>query len=374
MTAFTLAGRALLPNRRFAEATLWIDGAVIARVEPGLDPAADVRVDGWIVPGFIDLQLNGAYGRDFSTDGAGVTAVAERLPATGTTAFLATLITSPFDCYPQRLAEIAAATPSAASAAVLGVHLEGPYFNPARKGAHNPALLRPINCAEVSAWASHRLVRLVTLAPELPGGLEAVRALRARGLVVSAGHSDATYAEAQAAFAAGVGCGTHLFNAMRPLFHREPGLAGALLEAPVPCGLIADGLHVHPAALTLAYRAKGPDQVALVTDAISAMGTTPGRIQLGGQTVLVDAVSARLLDGTLAGSLLTLDQAVRNMIAFTGCSLAEAVQMASETPARILGLDHKGRLAAGCAADLVVLDDALQVVRTWTRGTLAFTA
>lgn len=212
----------------------------------------------------------------------------------------------------------------------------------------------------------------MTLAPELPGALDAIKALRAKGVVVSAGHSNASFEEAIAAFNAGVGWGTHLFNAMSSLGHREPGLPGALLTSSVPCGLIADGIHVHPAMVKLAWSAKGAHRLTLVTDAMEAMGMPPGRYKLSDREVIVDATSARLADGTLAGSILRLDQAVRNVVEFTGCSLAEALTMASATPASVLGLERKGRIVAGGDADLVVLDNALHVTHTLVGGELVY--
>jgi N-acetylglucosamine-6-phosphate deacetylase len=372
MSPLSLSGRALLPAGHFAAVTLDIAQGRIERVRPQLDPLADIVAEGWIVPGFIDLQLNGAYGFDFTADGRAVARVAARLPETGVTGFLPTVITSPLETYPARLAEIAEANEIAEGARVLGVHLEGPFFHPAQRGAHNPALLRPIDRHVIQHWADHPLVRMVTLAPELPGALEAIRLWRARHIGVSAGHSQATYAEAQAAFEAGLGWGTHLFNAMRPMHHREPGLSGALLASSVPCGLIVDGLHVHPAMVTLAYHAKGAAGLTLVTDAMAAMGMPPGQYVLGDRAVSVDAGSARLSDGTLAGSLLTMDAAVRNMQTFTGCSLAEAVTMATLTPAQVLGHADMGRLAPGCQADIVLLDDALHVELTLVGGQVVF--
>ena len=217
-------------------------------------------------------------------------------------------------------------------------------------------------------WADESIARIVTLAPELPGALDAIRALRGKGIVVSAGHSNATYAEAIAAFEAGITWGTHLYNAMRGLGHREPGLPGALLSSSVPCGLIADGIHVHPAMVKLAFKAKGTEGITLVTDAMAAMGMAPGRYKLSDRDVSVDQTSARLADGTLAGSILKMDQAMRNVIEFTNCTLAQALAMASTMPARVLGLDHKGRIAPGCDADLVILDESLQVERTIVAG------
>jgi N-acetylglucosamine-6-phosphate deacetylase len=252
MSDFTLSGPALLPDGAIAPATIAVRKGRIARVVPGIDPAADLIVEGVIAPGLIDLQLNGGFGHDFTTDGRSVAAVATRLPAYGVTGFLATVITSPPEAYPRRLAEITQAAEATTGARVLGVHFEGPYLSPARKGAHDPALFRTADADEIARWAGHPLVRMVTLAPELPGALAAVGRLRAAGVVASAGHSDATFEQARAALDAGVGMGTHLFNAMPELRQRAPGLAGALLTAPVPCGIIADGAHIHPAMVRLA--------------------------------------------------------------------------------------------------------------------------
>jgi N-acetylglucosamine-6-phosphate deacetylase len=279
-----------------------------------------------------------------------------------------TVITSPFDDYPRRLAEAREAAGDARGAEVLGLHLEGPYLSPRRPGAHDPSLLRAIDVDEILAWAEPDIVRIVTLAPELPGATAAIRALQARGILVSVGHSNASYEEAVTAFDAGIAWGTHLYNAMSPLGQREPGLMGALLVSPVPVGLITDGVHSHPAMVKVAYRCKGADGIAIVTDAMEAMGMAPGIYRLGDRSVIVDSSTARLADGTLAGSILTMDAGVRNMVEFSGCMQVEALAMASATPARILGLARKGRIAAGCDADLTILDGTGRVAETWARG------
>lgn len=245
-------------------------------------------------------------------------------------------------------------------------------MNPLRKGAHPQECIRKIDVAEIRAWADPTVTRIVTLAPELDGALEAVRALRENGIVVSAGHSDATYDQALAGFAAGMTWGTHLYNAMRPLQHREPGLMGALLSGDTPCGLIVDGIHSHPAMVKLAVRSKGAAGVCLITDSMAAMGMPAGRYQLGEYAVIVDETSARLQDGTLAGSILRMNEAVRNVVAFSGCSLADALQMGSTNPARLLGLNRKGALAKGMDADLVVLSADCQVLYTLIGGQMVY--
>jgi N-acetylglucosamine-6-phosphate deacetylase len=215
---------------------------------------------------------------------------------------------------------------------------------------------------------------MVTLAPELPGALDLVEALAGQGVVVAAGHSSATWDEARAGFDAGIRSVTHLFNAMAPLDHREPSLVGAALADPrITIGLIADGIHVHPAIVELVERIAGPDRLALVTDAIAALGMGPGSYRLGSRVITCTEDSARLEDGVLAGSVLTLDGAVRNLVAFAGCSIEDAIAAVTRVPARLLGLEARS-LLAGSAADLTILGPDLQVVATIIDGRFAFTA
>jgi N-acetylglucosamine-6-phosphate deacetylase len=219
-------------------------------------------------------------------------------------------------------------------------------------------------------------MRLVTMAPELPGALDVIGTLAARGVVVSTGHSMATYDEAVAGFDAGARYGTHLFNAMPSLGHRDPGLPGALLaDDRMTVGFIADGVHTHRSIIALVWKLLGPRRMSLVTDAMAALGMPAGQHRLGDYDVVVDATSARLADGTLAGSILELDQALRNLIEITGCSLSEALETMTSTPARLLGLDHeRGRIAPGYAADLVLLSRDLRVDTTIAAGEIAYAA
>jgi N-acetylglucosamine-6-phosphate deacetylase len=288
------------------------------------------------------------------------------------TAFLPTVISSRSEVY----ASFAAGMPAADGARALGLHLEGPFLSTARAGAHP---LDAIEAAEEAAPAIERLidaglVRLVTLAPERKGAAELCARLRGRGVAVSLGHTDASWDEMRAAIDAGAVMATHLYNAMSPFHHREPGAVGAALtDDRIAVGLIADQIHSHPAALRLALAAKGAARVVLVTDAISAAGMPPGTYALGARQVRVDATTARLDDGTLAGSVLTMDRAVREMIAATGASVDAALRMASAVPARIAAVERrKGRLAAGLDADLVCLDADLRVAATFVAGQRVF--
>jgi N-acetylglucosamine-6-phosphate deacetylase len=327
-----------------------------------------------LVPGFIDLQLNGAIGLDFTTEPRGIWPVAAHLPRYGVTSFLPTIVTSPLTAVSAAQEIITSSPPTGFSGATpLGLHLEGPFLHPAKKGAHNPAhLQRPTETA-VTNWSPQNGVKLVTLAPELDGALEVIGLLTERGVIVSAGHSTATVAQAQAGFEAGIRYGTHLFNAMPPLHHREPGLVGALLaNERATVGLIVDGEHVHPELVRLVWQMVGNGRLNLVTDAMAALGMSPGSYWLGDFEVIVDNTTARLTNGTLAGSLLALDTAVRNLITFTGCTLAEALPTVTSTPANLLGLPHKGRIAPNCDADLVLLTPDLQVHTTFVGGRILY--
>jgi N-acetylglucosamine-6-phosphate deacetylase len=262
----------------------------------------------------------------------------------GTTAFLPTLVSPSWTIVERAQAALAAGPPDGyAGAEPLGWHVEGPFLNPARAGAHDPASLQPPDVRPVRDWSPASGIRMATIAPELPGALDVVRALVANGVVVSAGHSAATYDQAMAGFDAGIRAVTHLFNAMAPLDHREPGIVGAALTDPrVTIGLIPDGLHVHPAIVALVRQAVGGDRLAIVTDAIAALGMPPGTHSLAGRLVDCDETSARLPNGVLAGSVLGLDQAVRNLATFAGIDAADALRAVTVVPRRLLGLETGG--------------------------------
>jgi N-acetylglucosamine-6-phosphate deacetylase len=371
------------PTQRIERGAVLLDAGHIVAVGPAehvpCSPDAQViDVDGLLLtPGFIDLQFNGGFGHDFTADPTAIWPVAAQLPQYGVTAFLPTIITAPLEKSALGRRIVTEGRPAGYRGATpLGLHIEGPFLNPAKKGAHNPNYLRLPTLEAVADWSPHSGVRLATLAPELPGALEVIEALSSRGVLVSAGHSLATYDQAIAGFDAGVRYGTHLFNAMPSLLHRDPGLPGALLTDDRPTvGLIADGIHTHPAIVKLVWQALGPERLSLVTDAMAALGMPPGQHLLGDYVVTVDGETCRLADGTLAGSILSMDEALRNLLAFTGCTLEEALQTMTTTAARAIGLQHeRGQIAPGYVADLVLLSPDLHVRGTIVDGELVYAA
>ncbi|ORV14890.1 N-acetylglucosamine-6-phosphate deacetylase [Mycobacterium celatum] len=347
----------------------WVDvsGARIRDCGPGLPPRpADVDLpDAVVVPGFVDMHVHGGGGASYG--GPDIVRAAEFHRRHGTTTTLASLLSaSPAEL----LAGVRALTEATRAGTVAGIHLEGPWLSAQHCGAHDPRQLRDPQPAEIDALlaAGDGAIRMVTLAPERPGVDDAIARFADAGVVVAVGHTDASYEQTQHAVALGATVATHLFNAMRPLHHREPGPALALLQdARVTVELIADGVHVHPAVLHAVIEAAGPARVALVTDATAAAGRGDGSFRLG--TLDVDVVSgvARVRGtSTIAGSTATMDQLFRTVAAEVG--LAAAVQMTATTPARTLGLGDVGSLRAGLTADLVVLDRDLEVTAVMAGG------
>jgi len=317
--------------------------------------------------------VNGSFGVDVGPDGYGLRELAARLPQTGTTAFLPTAISWPVERY-QGFLGVLRESSKVRGSQILGAHLEGPFLSPARKGAHHPDNLLSVDLGLLGGLLDSGTVRVMTLAPELPGAERAARLLQESGVVASLGHTGATYEETLRAVDRGFSAATHLYNAMSPLCHRAPGAVGAVLaDDRVRAGIIADGVHVHEGALRLAYKAKGAGGLALVTDAMAAAGMEDGGYELSGRKVRLEGGTVRLPDGTLAGSALTMDAAVRNAAAYLDIPLHEAVRMASRTPAEILGMPGKGRIASGADADLVVLDREGFVQETIVAGETVYT-
>jgi N-acetylglucosamine-6-phosphate deacetylase len=371
---FALKGRLLLPSGLEAGALVIEGGRIreVLRTGPAGGLPTRVREAPIVAPGLVDLQVNGGFGVEVGADPAAIRHLAAKLPSTGVTAWLPTVVSSPPSFYPSVYEAFDAARHSP-GAQPLGLHLEGPYLSPERAGAHRRGVIEQAPDDLMCELLDGDALRLMTLAPERPGALERIRRLCERGVVASLGHTNATYETFKSGIDAGATMATHLYNAMSPLGHRAPGAIGAaLLDPRITCGIIADGVHCHAATLELARRLKGVERMVLVTDAIAAAGMAPGRYQLDGQPVISDGVSARLEDGTLAGSVLTLDQAVRNLVQLAWASTAEALRMASETPAHLIGLTRKGRLEVGYDADVVLLDEALQVQATYVGGQVVF--
>ncbi|MBY8873108.1 N-acetylglucosamine-6-phosphate deacetylase [Micromonospora sp. PLK6-60] len=329
-----------------------------------------VRDGHWILPGFVDMHTHGGGGHTFTTGDADAArgAAAFHL-GHGTTTLLASLVSGPYELMRAATSTLA---PLARAGVLAGIHFEGPYLSAARCGAQNPEFLRDPSTEELAELVElgGGAVRMVTLAPERDGAIEAIKLLTGHRVVAAIGHTDATYDQTRAAVAAGASVATHLFNGMRPLHHREPGPVVALLEAPnVVCELVADGVHLHDATLTFAAATAGPERAAIITDAMAAAGMPDGEYELGGQAVTVaDGVARLARDGAIAGSTLTMDAALRRALA-AGIPMTDAVRMVATTPARAIGLgDRVGALQVGLRADLVVLDDDLNVVRVMRAG------
>jgi len=328
----------------------------------------------YLAPGLIDVHVHGGGGFSLMTDDPEqVRSYARWVAQRGVTGFLISTSGRDHAEIVRRLEALAPVVgPVPGGARVLGFHLEGPYINQKRKGAFPEAWLRAPDVDEY--WelvaAADKKVRQVTLAPELPGADALIEAVIASGAVAAIGHSDAAYDEAMAAFAAGVSHVTHCFNAMRPFTHRDPGCLGAIMTADgVSAELIGDGAHVDYAAAKLLLRAKGWRDVVLVTDGMPLAGTGEGDAEWEGQRIRVEGGKAvRVADGTIIGGVITLEQAVHNAVAHMGVALHDALAMASWNAARALRIEGVGRIEAGCAADLILLDDALNVVETWIAG------
>ena len=329
-----------------------------------------------ILPGFIDVHVHGGAG--FDTMDASVealTTMARFFAQHGVTTFLPTTMTAPHPAILQAIAAVARQPAQALDGArIIGVHVEGPYISPKFPGAQPAIYIRQPSLDEFDALVAAGPVRMITLAPEEPGAAGLIAAALQHNVVAVLGHTNATYAECETAFAAGVTQATHTYNAMSALHHRYPGTLGAVLSNDaIYAQLIADTIHVHPAAIKILARCKGVQRTILITDAIRATGLADGKYDLGGQMVTVQGAICTLADGTLAGSVLTMERALANFMAATGLSLAEAWPTTSRTPAASLGLDGvTGSIVPGYWADLVLLDNALQVVATIVAGRIVY--
>jgi len=394
----------VLPDRVINPGTLVLEQGTIVEISDGARPPSDgadhVDLTGHVVvPGFIDVHVHGLEGHDTLTGPDGVDAMARRLPRYGVTGFCPTSIA----CGPTLLAQMldairrARREPVRGAARVLPAHLESNFINPDYKGAQPLECIRrpPSPTGEIDPAASaegcygeafsatellavidryRAEVGIVTLAPEMPNGIDLTRRLVAAGHRVSLGHSGANYEQAMAGVAAGARHATHLFNRMTPFSHREPGLTGAVLQSDeLAAEIICDGHHVHPAAVKLAIALKRADRTMAITDGTAGSGLPVGsRVTIGPRPITVTPTAAYLDDGTLAGSVLTMDGAFRLLVNVAGCSLVEAALMCATTAARELKLENRGLIARGAIADLVVLTPNLEVARTYIGGELAY--
>lgn len=377
------AGRALTPAAEINDAGILIRDDLIEAIGPrsGMSlpaGAQEVRAtDKIAVPGFVDLHIHGAGGHDvMEGNSAALNSVTRKVSEYGTTSIVATTVTASTD-ETLRAAEGIAAyiahqhESEEPHAEILGIHFEGPFISKLRRGVHPAEWIQLPSAETLSRFlkAAAGNARILTIAPEVLGAAPCIDAAREAGLVVSIGHTDATYEQARAAMARGAHSATHVYNAMRPFTHRDPGVIGAVLTSPeINAELIADGVHVEEAAMKLLLMAKGAAHVTLVSDGLSATGMPDGKYTLGGFEVTVSGGVCRNAEGVLAGSTLTLDRALRNIVAL-GISLPDAVRMLTLNPATLLGIEFKkGSLRVGADADILLLDDGLRVTNVWARG------
>jgi len=379
-----LKGNVILPDRVLSPGFVWIEGEKIAGVfeRPPEMMNGDIEKanygDAYIVPGFVDIHLHGALGKDVM-DGQeeSLKQIAVHQSRSGVTGFLGSTMSASLDSVIDAVRTIKKAAKHRFPSDILGAHIEGPFLNSAKKGAHDEGYIKELTQDDLRRLieTAHGIKMVISLAPEIGKNMAYISLLKKNGFVVAIGHSDATYGEAMESFEEGISHTTHLFNAMRGFDHREPGVVGAVLDSEkVTAELIADGIHVHPASLRLAVASKGTEKVCLVTDSLKAAGVGDGVFQWEGREIEVEGRRATL-KGTdvLAGSVLTMNRAVKNMLDWTRVSVSEAVNMASLNPARVLGLEEGiGSIAVGKYANLAILDRNFDVRGTLLRGEPVF--
>ncbi|WP_155590742.1 N-acetylglucosamine-6-phosphate deacetylase [Lysinibacillus cavernae] len=368
-------------NGREERVDVWMKDSKIAEIATHIDVSDVDQLDGsgkFLLPGFIDMHIHGSAQMDtMDASDEGLHIMAKSLLKEGTTSFLATTMTQSYDNIERAIANVAQFQPQLDEAEVLGIHIEGPFVSKNRAGAQP---LDYIVQPDIDVWTkwqelSGNKIKQITLAPEEPNGMTSVQSISNSGVIVSIGHSDATFEQMQEAVQLGATQGTHLYNQMRPFHHRDPGVVGGvlLLDA-IKAELIVDFIHMHEGAVEMAYRLKGADGIILITDAMRAKGMPFGEYDLGGQMVHVTEAGAHLSNGSLAGSILKMDQAVRNMHQITNCTVEELVKMSSYNAAQQLKLTNKGQLVQGYDADAVILDEHLMLQQTIKAGKVTFDA
>ncbi|WP_346267705.1 N-acetylglucosamine-6-phosphate deacetylase [Sporosarcina sp. E16_3] len=370
------------PKKDSISGDIYIENGEIIEVATAINKVADIRIDAtgkdWIVvPGFIDVHIHGSSGFDvMDATPEALNGLASALPREGTTSFLATTMTQSDEAIAGALHNASSFNADERQAEMVGVHLEGPFISSIRAGAQPIEHIKTPSFDIFEQWQelSGNRIKIVTIAPEVENGLVFIEELTASGVIASLGHTDATSDVVRSAVEVGATHVTHLYNQMSPFHHREPGVVGAaFLEDSMTVEIIVDCIHSHPKSVELAYRQKGPNRIILITDAMRAKGLPPGTYDLGGQDVEVTNKDARLPDGTLAGSILTMENAAKNMKSITNCTLAELVAMTSTNAADQLGLSNKGRIEPGKDADLTIIDGDWNVQMTICRGNIAYT-
>lgn len=359
MTVTAFRGKAVI-GTHLEPSSIVVENGIITSIERGLLPDGNLPdnvIDAEMIsPGLIDLQVNGGFGKEVTANPADIDHISRESLKTGVTAWLPTVVTSAAETYPPIFAAWNAHNPDAGSVP-LGYHLEGPFLTLEKKGAHNPDFINAASEDLFQSWLEQDSIRLVTLSPEREHNLDRIRAMVKRGILVSLGHTNSTYEEFIAGVDAGARKATHLFNAMTSIHHRAPGaMVATLVDDRVTAGLIPDGIHSHPATVRLAIKTKGVDGIVMVSDMMAACGLGPGTYPLGSMHVTVDQNSARLADGTLAGSILTMDEALRNLLDWSECTPAQAIHMMTAVPARLLDDSTRGRLVMGARADITTWD------------------
>jgi N-acetylglucosamine-6-phosphate deacetylase len=380
MLKTVLKGNVILEDKILSGGAVVIEGERISGVFPQEHELPEKEInyfdyeDKFISPGLIDLHLHGALGKDvMDADVESIKQIAVHQACCGVTGFLAGTTSSSLDSILKALEAVKKAAELPQPSEILGVYIEGPFLNQERKGAQDPDFIRGIYQEDISLLieATSGLSTIISIAPEVNNNMSFIKPLKEKGIVVSIGHSDATYQQALYSFKQGITHATHLFNAMSGYHHREPGVAGAVFDSPeVTAEVIADGVHLHPSAVRLAVARKGEDKICLITDSLKAAGLGDGIYQMGNLEFEVKGTEARLKEsGVLVGSVMTLNKAVKNVIGWTGVSINKGVNMASLNPARVLGLDDEiGSIQEGKYANLAVFDTEFKVVETIRRG------
>lgn len=373
---FGLKGNVVFGDTILENWVLVVEDDHIYSLTPDIDNIPiDTFRDCYIMPGFVDIHTHGAVGVDvMDADPQGVLKIAEFLVHHGITSFLPT--TTTLDIGTTKKAILAVEEAMALNkigAKIIGVHLEGPFINPKHRGAQNEQFIVEPTKEVLEKLIKEDIVRLVTIAPELSEAEEAIKILKEKGIVISMGHSDATYDDTMRGVISGATQVTHLFNGMRPFHHREPGIIGAALaEDNIKCQIIADGIHLHFGTIRMVYKVKGYKNIILISDSMSATGLSDGNYELGGLKVSVRSGAPRLSDGRLAGSTLTLDIAVKNMVNKAFIPLPFASKMASKIPAESINEYDIGEFSYGKKADIVVMDKSFRVIRTYIEGNLVY--